>query len=142
MGQPGVDQGVITFPRIDRRGMRAPAEGVESAGQIMGMGPNATCDQDQGANPAERPTLRIKACLQCSPAQHLQQVLPLGGGQAGRTSRHRSVLQPPTITQAVPELLGPGTDSRAANAELACHGRVGQLASLQQPTSLQVAFFQ
>jgi hypothetical protein len=142
MGQPGLDQGVITLPRLDRRVLRTPAEGCESAGQIMGMVPNATCDQDQGANPVERPTLRSKACRQCSPAQHLQQVLPLVCGQAGRTSRHRSVLQTSQITPAVPELLGPGTDSRAADTELACNGRVGQRASLQQPTSVQAAFFQ
>jgi hypothetical protein len=142
MGQPGWDQGVITFPGIDRWVLRAPAEGFESAGQIMGMVPHTKFDQDQGANPAERPTLRLKACLQCAPAQHLPQALPLVCGQAGRTSRHRSVLQTPKITPAVPKWLGPGTDSRAAHAELACDGRVGQLTSLQQPTSLQAAFFQ
>jgi hypothetical protein len=125
MGEPGLDQGVITFPRIDCRVLWTPAEGFESARQIMGMVPDAKFDQDQGANPAERPTLRIKIYLERSPAQHLQQVLPLVRGQAGRTSRRRSVLQTPEITQAVPELLGPDTDSRATDADLPCNGRVG-----------------
>ncbi len=130
-GEPGLDQGVIPFPRIDCRVLRTPAEPFEAAGQIMGMGLDATLDQDQGANPAERPTIRIKASLQGSPTQHLQQVLPLVGGQAGRTPRHRFALQTPKITLTLPELLGPLTDRRTTDAHLACDGRVGQVASLQ-----------
>jgi hypothetical protein len=98
----------------------------------MGMVLDTTFDQNQGANPAERPTIRVKASLQCSPMQHLQEVLPLVCGQAGRAPRHRFALQTPKITLTLPELLGPFTDSCTTDAHLACDGRMGKVASLQQ----------
>jgi hypothetical protein len=97
----------------------------------MGMVLDATCDQNQGANPAERPTIRVKASLQGSPTQHPQEGLPLVCRQAGRTPRHRLALQTPKITLTLPEWLGPLTDSRTTDAHQACDGRVGQVASLQ-----------
>jgi hypothetical protein len=130
MCEPGPDQGVIPFPRVDRWVLRTPAERFESASQIMGMVLDAKFDKYEGANPAECPTIRVKAGLQRSLTQHLQQVLPLVCGQAGRTSRHRSVLQTPKITLALPELLRPFTDRRATNAHLARNASVGEVASL------------
>jgi len=99
------------------------------------------CEANHGwAKPG--PTLHLKTCLQGSPAQYLQQVLPSVGGQARRTSQHWSVLQTSEITPAVPELLGPSTHSRATDTDLSRNGRLGQMASLQLPTSVQTAFFQ
>jgi hypothetical protein len=140
MGEPSLDQGVIPFPSVDCRVLRTPAERCESARQIMGMVRDATCDQHQGANPTERPTIRVKASLQCSPTQHLQEMLPLVCGQAGRTPRHRFALQTPKIPRTLPEWLSPCSDSRTTEAHLACDGRVGQVASLPQSPGRQAAF--
>jgi hypothetical protein len=140
MGEPSLDQGVIPFPSVDCRVLRTPAERFESARQIMGMVLDAKFDQNQGANPTERPTIRVKASLQGSPTQHLQEMLPLVCGQAGRTSRHRFALQTPKIPRTLPELLCPFTDSRTTDAYLACDGRVGKVASLQQSPGRQAAF--
>jgi hypothetical protein len=141
MCEPGLDQAVITFPGIHCRVLRTPAECFESASQIMGMVLDAKFDQNQGADPAERPPIRVKAGLQCASTQDLQQQLPLLCRQAWRTSRHWSVLQTPKITLAVAELLGPCTDSRTTDAHLARDGRAGKVASLQQSTGFQAAFF-
>ncbi len=140
MGEPSLDQGVIPFPSVDCRVLRTPAERFESASQIMGMVLDATFDQNQGANPTERPTIRVKASLQGASTQHLQEMLPLVCGQAGRTPRHRFALQTPKIPRTLPELLSPFTDSRTTDAHLACNGRVGKVASLQQSPGRQAAF--
>jgi hypothetical protein len=81
MPQPGLDQGIIAFPGVHRRVLRTPAERSESARQVMGMVLNAEFNQNQGANPAKCPSIRVEAGLQCSLSQHLQQGLPLPAGQ-------------------------------------------------------------
>ncbi len=140
MGEPSLDQGVIPFPRVDCRVLRTPAERFESARQRVGMGLDATFDQHQGANATERPPSRVKASLQGSPTQHLQEMWPRVCGQAGRTPRHRFALQTPKIPRTLPELLSPLTDSRTTDAHLACDGRLGKVASLQQSPGRQAAF--
>jgi hypothetical protein len=63
MREPRLDQGVITFPGIHRRMLWTPAQGFESASQVMGMVLDATLDQDHGTDPAERPSIRVEAGL-------------------------------------------------------------------------------
>jgi hypothetical protein len=88
-----MDQGVITLPSIDRRVLRTPAERFKAVRQIMGMVRDPEFDKYHGANPAERPTIRVKAGLQCASTQHLQQQLPLLWGKEGRTPRHTALFQ-------------------------------------------------
>jgi hypothetical protein len=140
MRQPGLDQGIITFPGIHRRVLWTPAESFASAGQVMGMVLDTDFDQHQGADPAERPSIRIKAGLQCSLSQNLQQGPPLPSGQAWRTARCWSMPQTLKVTLASPQLLGPGTDRRATDAHLTRDGCVGKMTSLQQLPGLQTAF--
>jgi hypothetical protein len=106
----------------------------------MGMVRDAELDQNQGADPAECPPIRVEAGLQCSLGQNLQQGLPLPSGQAWRTARGWSIPQTLKVTLASPKLLGPGTDRRATDAHLACDGCLGKMTSLQQPPGLQTAF--
>jgi hypothetical protein len=106
----------------------------------MGMVLDAKFDQYQGTKPAERPPIRVKAGLQRSPTQHLQQVLPLVCGQARRTSRHSSVPQTLKLSLVAPKLHSPLADSRPTDAHLAGDGRVGEVTSLQQPPGFQTAF--
>ncbi len=102
MCQPGLDQGIIAFPGVHRRVLRTPAESFESASQVMGMVLNAEFDQNQGTEPAERPSIRVEAGLQCSLSQHLQQGLPLPSGQAWRTARRGAMPQTLKVTLASP----------------------------------------
>ena len=76
----------------------------------MGVLRDAELDQNQGADPAERPSIRVEADL------------------------YWSILQTPKITLAVPKLLGPYTDSCTTDAHLARDGHVGKVASSQQST--------
>jgi hypothetical protein len=141
MCEPGLDQAVITFPGLHYRVLRTPAEGCESASQIMGMVLDTTFDKNHGADPAERPPIRVKAGFESTVFEDRQHALPLLCRQAWRTSRHWFALQTPKIPLAVAELLGPCTDSRTTDAHLARDGRVRKVASLQQSTGFQAAFF-
>jgi len=138
--EPGLDQGVIPFTSLHCWMLRTPAEGCEAASQIMGLVLDAKFDQYQGTNPAERPPIRVKAGLQRSPTQHLQQVLPRVCGQARRTSRHSSVPQTLQLSLAAPKLHSPRADRRPTDAHLAGDGRVGEVTSWPQPPGFQTAF--
>jgi hypothetical protein len=97
--------------------------------------------KNHGANPAERPTIRVKAGLQCASLQHLQQVRPLLWGETRQATQYAVLLQAAKVTLALSQLLSPLTDSSAADAHLARNGRLGEVASLQQRTGFHAAFF-
>lgn len=93
------------------------------------------------ANAAERPPIRVKAGLQSASTQHPQQVRPLLWGEARRAPRYAVLVQIAKVALAMSHLLSPSADSGAADAHLARNGRLGEVASVQQPTGLQAAFF-
>jgi hypothetical protein len=134
MRQPCLDQGVITLPSIDRRVLRTPAERFKAVRQIMGMVLDPEFDKDDGANAAKRPTIRVKAGLQCASAQHPQQLLPLLWDEAGRTPRHAALFQTTQVPLTLAQLLSPAADSGATDTHQARNSRVREVASLQQPT--------
>jgi hypothetical protein len=107
----------------------------------MRMGRDTTFHQHDGANPAERPSIRVKAGLQCASPQHLPQVLPRLWGETGRAPRYAALVQTTKVALACSPLLRPAADRRAADAHLARNGRLGEVASLSQPTGFQPAFF-
>jgi hypothetical protein len=121
--------------------LRTPAERVESVREIMRMVRDTEFNKNHRANPAERPAIRVKAGLPCASTQHLQQVLPLLWGEARRAPRCAVPFQTAKVALALPQLLSPAADSRAADPHLARNDCLGEVASLQQPTSLQAAFF-
>jgi hypothetical protein len=87
-------------------------------------------NQNDGANPAERPPIRVKAGLPCASPQHLQQVLPLLWGETGRASRYAALVQTAKVALVFSQLLRPSADSCAADAHLARNGRLGEVAGL------------
>jgi hypothetical protein len=120
--------------------LRAPAERLESARPIIGLGRDTALDQHPGAAPAQRPSLRVEGGLQYTLSQHLQQGLLWPAGQAWRTARRWSSPQTLKVTLASPKLLGPEADRRATDTHLTRDGGVGKTPSLQQPPGLQTAF--
>ncbi len=86
--------------------------------------------QNNGANPAERPAIRVKAGLQCASPQHLQQALPRLWGEPGRAPRYAALVQTAKVALVFSQLPRPSADCRAADAHLACNGRLGEVASL------------
>ena len=139
--QPGLDQGLITLPRVDGRGLRTPAERVEPRREIMRMGRDTTCHQHDGANPAERPPLRVKAGLPCASPQHVPQVRPRLWGEPGRASRDAALAQTAKVALVFSPSRRPAADRGATDAHLARNSRVGEVAGLSQSTSFQTAFF-
>ena len=71
------------------------------------------------ANPAERPTIRVRAGLPCASA--------------------RGPFQTAKGALAWPHWLSPAADRHAADPHLARHGRLGEGASWPQPTDFSVA---
>ncbi len=69
-------------------------------------------NQNDGANPAERPSIRVKAGLPCTSPQYLQQVLPLLWGETGRVPRHTAPFQTAKVAMVLSQLLP--ADRRAA----------------------------
>jgi hypothetical protein len=86
------------------------------------------------AHAAERPPIRVKAGPQSASAQHLQPLLPLLRGEARRAPRYAVLFQTAKVALALPQLLSPSADSRATAPHLARNGRLGEVASLPQPT--------
>jgi hypothetical protein len=128
--QPGLDQGLITLPSVDRRVLRTPAERVEPVREIMRMVCDTKFNHNDGANPAERPSIRVKAGLQGASSQHLQQVLPLRWGETGWAPRYAALGQTAKVALVLSQLLRPLADRGAADAHLARNSRLGEVASL------------
>ena len=140
-GEPGLHQCIVTFLRSDCGLLRAPPEGLQPAGQIMGMVVDATLHHNQCADPLQCPALRLKASLQRSWGEALPHVWPLRSGQPRGTARHRPASQAGGIISVRPEWLRPLTDRHPADAHTAGDLRLGSLAIRQQPGSLQATFF-
>ncbi len=98
--------------------------------EIMRMVRDTTFHQHDGANPAERPPLRVKAGLPCASPQHVQQVLPLLWGETGRASRYAALAQTAKVALVFSQSLRPAADSGATDAHLARNSRVGEVAGL------------
>ncbi|HSF33095.1 MAG TPA: hypothetical protein VLK82_21825 [Candidatus Tectomicrobia bacterium] len=81
-------------------------------------------NQNDGANPAERPSIRVKAGLPCTSPQYLQQVLPLLWGETGRVPWDSAPFQTAKVALVLSQLLRPSADRRAADAHLARNGRL------------------
>jgi hypothetical protein len=101
----------------------------------MRMGRDTTCHQHDGANPAERPPLRVKAGLPCASPQHVPQVRPRLGGEPGRASRDAALAQTATVALVFSQSRRPAADRCATDAQLARHSRLGEVAGWSQSTS-------
>jgi hypothetical protein len=141
MREPGPHQGVIPFPGIDRWLLRAPAQRLQPSGQVVCMVAHPERDQNHRPDTLERPPIGVKASLEGPLFEDCQYALPLLKPQAGRATRNRACLQAGHITLVSAELSSPLTDGHATDAELAGDVGVGQVTSLEQPSSFQAAFF-
>jgi hypothetical protein len=94
------------------------------------------CNKNHRTNAAERPPIGVKAGLQRASTQYSQQVLPQLWGETRRAPRHVVLFQTAKVALALPQLLRPSADPH-----LARNGRLGEVASLPQPTGLQAAVF-
>ena len=141
MREPGLHQSVISLPSIDRWLLRTPAQCLQPTGQVVRMVAHPKRHQNYRTDALERPPIRVKAGFQRPVFEDREQALPLRSTQAGRATRNRARLQAGHIALVLAELSSPLADGHATDAELAGDFGVGQVTSLEQPSSFQAAFF-
>jgi hypothetical protein len=98
-------------------------------------------DQNHRTDAPERPSIGVKASLEGPLFENYQHTLPRLNPQAGRAARNGACVQARHVALVLPELSSPLADGHATDAESAGDVGVGQLTSLEQPSSFQAAFF-
>jgi hypothetical protein len=141
MREPRPHQGVIPFPGIQGWLRRTPAEGFQPAGQVVRVVAHAKGHQHHRPDAQERPTIGVKARLEGSLLEDRQHARPLLNAQAGRAARNRACVQAGHIPLVLVELSSPCADGHPTDTQSAGHVSVGELTSLEQPSSFQTSFF-
>ena len=141
MREPSPHQGVIPFPSINRWLLRTPSQRLQPAGQVVRMVAHPKGHQKHRTDAQERPPIRVKASFQSPVFEDRQHALPLLSTQAGWTAGNGARVQAGHVALVLVELLSPLADGHATDAESAGNVGVGQLTSLEQPSSFQAAFF-
>jgi hypothetical protein len=141
MREPRLHQGFIPFPGIQGWLLWTPAEGFQSAGQVVRVVAHAECHQNHGTDAQERPAIGVKARLEGALLEDRQHALPLPNAQASRAARNRAWVQAGCIALVLTGLLSPVADRHPADTQSAGNGSVGELTSLEQPSSFQASFF-
>jgi hypothetical protein len=98
-------------------------------------------DQNHRTDAQERPSIGVNASLEGTLYEDSQHTLPLLTPQAGRAARNGVGVQARHVAMVPPELSSPRADGHTTDAESAGDVGVGQLPSLDQPSSFQAAFF-
>jgi hypothetical protein len=141
MREPSLHQGVIPFPSINRWLLRTPSQRLQPSGQVVRMVVHPKGHQNHRTDAQERPSIGVKASLEGPLFENYQHTLPLLNPQAGRAARNGACVQARHVALVLPELSSPLADGHATDAESAGDVGVGQLTSLEQPSSFQAAFF-
>jgi hypothetical protein len=141
MREPSPHQGIIPFPSIDRWLLRTPSQRRQPSGQVVRMVVHTERDQNHRTDAQERPSICVKASLEGTFFEDRQHTVPLLNPQVGRAARNGARVQASHVALVLPELSSPLADGHAADAESVGDFGVGQLTSLEQPSSFQAAFF-
>ena len=141
MCEPGLHQGFIPFPRIDRWLLRAPSQRLQPTGQVVRMVAHPKGHQNHRTDAQERPPLRVKASFESTFLEDRQHALPLLTAQAGGTAGNRAGVQAGHVALMLAELLSPCADGHPTDAQSAGDVGVGELSGLEQPAGFQASFF-
>jgi hypothetical protein len=141
MREPGPHQGIIPFPGIDRWRLRTPSQRLQPAGQVVRMVMHTARHQHHRTDAQERPSIGVKAGLEGPRFEDRQHPLPRRRPQASRAARDGVGVQARQVALVLSQLASPCADGHPTDAESAGDGGVGQLTSLEQPSSFQAAFF-
>jgi hypothetical protein len=77
MPEPGLHQGIISLPGVDCWLLRAPAQRLQSTGQVVGMVAHPKGYQNHRTDAPECPSIRLKASLESAFVEDGQHALPL-----------------------------------------------------------------
>jgi hypothetical protein len=141
MHEPSPHQGVIPFPSIDRWLLRTPSQRLQPSGQVVRMVMHTERDQNHRTDAQERPSIGVKARPEGTLFEDRQHTLPLLKPQASRAARNGVGAQASHVALVLSELSSPLADGHTTDAESAGDFGVGQLTSLEQPSSFQATFF-
>jgi hypothetical protein len=141
MREPGLHQGIVPFPSINRWLLRAPSQGLQPTGQVVRMIAHPKGHQNHCADAQERPLLRVEASFESTFFEDRQHVLPLRTAQAGGTAGNRACVQAGHVALRLVELLSPCADGHPTDAQSAGNVGVGELSGLEQPAGFQASFF-
>ena len=141
MREPRPHQSVIPFTGMQGWLLWTPAEGFQPAGQVMCVVAHAEGHENHRTDAQERPPIGVKARLEGSLLEDCQHALPLPNAQVGRAARNRACVQAGHIALVSVELSSPGADGHPTDTQSAGNVSVGELTSLEQPSSFQTSFF-
>jgi hypothetical protein len=141
MHKPGPHQGIISFPGVDCRLLRAPAQSLQPTGQVVGMVAHPKGHQDHRPDAPERPPIRVKASFESAFVEDGQHALPLLNAQAGGPTGNGTCIQAGHVALMLTKLLSPFADGHPTDPQSTGNVGVGELTGLEQPSSLQASFF-
>ncbi len=141
MREPGLHQGIISFPSIDRGLLRTPSQRFQPTGQVVRMVAHPKRHQNHRTDAQERPPIRVKARLQRPFFENRQHALPLLNTQAGGTAGNGARVQAGYVAMMLAELVRPFADGHPTNPQSACNICMGELSGLEQPAGFQASFF-
>jgi hypothetical protein len=140
MREPGLHQGIVPLPGVDRRVLRAPSQRLQATGQVVWMVMRPEGHQHHRTDAQERPPIGVKARLEGSLLEDRQHALPLLHAQAGRATRNRACVQAGHVALVLVELSSPLADRHPTDTQSAGNGSIGELTGLEQPSSFQTSF--
>jgi hypothetical protein len=133
MHKPGPHQGIISFPGVDCRLLRAPAQRLQSTGQVVGMVAHAKGHQNHRTDAQECPPIRLKASFESASVEDCQHALPLRNAQAGRPAGNGMCVQAGHVALTLAESLSPCADGHSTDAQSAGDVGLGELSGLEKP---------
>jgi len=129
MREPRLHQGFISFPGIQGWLLRTPAEGFQSASQVVRVVAHAECHQDHRTDAQERPPIGVKARLEGALWEDHQHALPLPNAQTDRAARNRACVQAGHVALVSVEWSSPLADGHPTHTQSTGHVSVGELTS-------------
>lgn len=141
MHEPGLHQGSISLPGIDRGVLRAPSQRLQSTRQVMRMVVHPEGHQHHRTDAQERPPIGVKASLEGAVLEDREHALPLFYVQAGRATGNRACVQAGHIALVLVELSSPLTHGHPTDTQSAGNVSVRELTGLEQPAGFQASCF-
>src|SRR4051812_3921180 len=97
---------------------------------------------DHDADSGQGPAFGLEAGLDGTACEDIEELLPLSGRQAGRSSRLGPSLQRRRPMRALSEPLGPLADGRTADIQSTSDLSLGETAGAEQPSRFETALFE
>jgi hypothetical protein len=141
MREPGLHQGIIPLPGIDRGVLRAPSQRLQSTGQVVWMVAHPEGHQNHRTDAQECPPICLKAGLESAGLEDRQHALPLLNVQARGPTGNGTCVQAGHAALMLADALSPFADGHPTDAQSAGDVGVGELSSLEQPAGFQASFF-